>query len=73
MKFLSGCFARRIDNAIFITTGRLKSNQYREAREAKVLVIQGEEEIIRIANENNYPLFYLFEHNEEHSQQEFDE
>ncbi len=61
LKFLSGCFARRVDEAIFITTGKLRSDQYREAREAKVLVIQGREEITRIAKNNNLREFDLFE------------
>lgn len=65
LKFLSGCFARRVDDAIFITTGRLKTEQYREAREAKVLVIQGKDEITRIAKHNNYKKFDLFEDDEE--------
>jgi len=65
LKFLSGCFARRVDDAIFITTGRLKTEQYREAREAKVLVIQGEDEITRIARLNNFKIFDLFENAEE--------
>jgi len=73
LKFLSGCFSRRVDNAMFITTGKLKSEQYREAREAKVLVIQGKEEIIRIANDNNYSLFDLFEDNAENNQQDFED
>ena len=41
LKFLAGCFARRIDQAIFVTTGRLSGNQRREAGEAKVTVIEG--------------------------------
>jgi hypothetical protein len=49
LKFLAGCFARRIDNAIFVTTGRLTSEQRREAGEAKVVVIEGRDEIRRIA------------------------
>lgn len=61
LKFLSGCFARRVDSAIFITTGRLSSSQYREAREANVIVIQGKEEVTRLANQNNIDKFELFE------------
>ncbi len=60
LKFLSGCFARRVDNAIFITTGRLSSEQYREARESNVIVIQGKQEITRIAKENGIEKFELF-------------
>ncbi len=59
LKFLSGCFARRIDEAIFITTGRLRSEQYREARESNVLVIQGIEELKRIAEKYNYEIFKI--------------
>lgn len=72
LKFLSGCFARRVDNAIFITTGRLKSEQYREAREANVLVIQGKEEINRIAKKNNLKIFEYFE-NDEGNENEYNE
>ena len=61
LKFLSGCFARRVDLAIFITTGRLSSEQYREARESNVIVIQGEKEITRIAKLHKLNKFELFE------------
>ncbi len=61
LKFLSGCFARRVDSAIFITTGRLSSSQYREAREANVVVIQGRKEVTRLAKQNNIGKFELFE------------
>ncbi len=57
LKFMAGCFVRRIDKGIFITTGRLSSNQRREAGEGKILVIEGIEELNRIANEHNYELF----------------
>lgn len=60
LKFLSGCFARRVDLAIFITTGRLSSEQYREARESNVIVIQGEEEITRMAKLQKLKRFDLF-------------
>lgn len=73
LKFLSGCFARRVDDAIFITTGRLKTEQYREAREAKVLVIQGKDEITRIAKHNNFKKFDLFEDDEEVDNHQNDE
>jgi hypothetical protein len=52
LKFLSGCFSRRVDRAIFITSGKLTSEQRREADEANVIVIQGREEITRIAEQN---------------------
>jgi len=60
-KFLAGCFARRIDQAIFITTGRLTSEQRREAGEARVVVIEGRGEINRIAGRYNLEQFDLFE------------
>ena len=60
LKFLSGCFARRVDSAIFITIGRLSGAQYREAREANVIVIQGKEEIKRLAIQNSMGKFELF-------------
>lgn len=62
LKFLSGCFARRIDKAVFITTGRLTGEQRREAGEAKIVVIEGKVEIERIAHRfgiNPY-VFYNF-------------
>jgi Restriction endonuclease len=61
LKFLAGCFARRIDQTIFVTTGRLTSEQRREAGEANVLVIEGRDEIARIAKLHNVGLFNLFE------------
>lgn len=61
LKFLSGCFARRVDHALFITTGRLSSEQYREARESNVIVIQGRKEITRLAKMNGIEEFELFE------------
>ncbi len=60
-KFLAGCFARQIDQAVFITTGRLTSEQRREAGEARVVVIEGREEIKRIANIYRMEEFELFE------------
>ncbi|MEQ8426320.1 MAG: restriction endonuclease [Gammaproteobacteria bacterium] len=61
LKFLSGCFARRVDDALFITTGRLSTSQYREAREADVTVIQGKDEICRIAEKYKLNRFELFD------------
>ena len=49
LKFLSGCFTRQIEKAIFITTGQLTADQRREAQEANVTVIEGKKEIARIA------------------------
>lgn len=61
LKFLAGCFARQIDYAIFITSGRLTSEQRREAGEARVVVIEGRKEIGRIANLHGLKEFELFE------------
>lgn len=63
LKFLSGCFARRVSHAIFITTGKLSSSQYREARESNVLVIQGENSINELAIKYKLEKFELFKHN----------
>jgi hypothetical protein len=54
LKFLAGCFVRRIDEVIFITTGKLNSEQRREAGEAKITVIEGFEELNRISKLYNY-------------------
>jgi hypothetical protein len=60
LKFLSGCFARRVETAIFITTGRLSGEQRREAREASVIVIEGRQEISRLAKLYKLVKFDLF-------------
>jgi len=60
LKFLAGCFARRLDSAIFVTTGRLTSEQRREAGEARIVVIEGREEIKRIAQLYGIGEFDLF-------------
>lgn len=57
LKFLSGCFARRIGLAIFVTTGRLTGEQYREAVDANVIVLSGLEEINRQCAQHNIPPF----------------
>jgi hypothetical protein len=49
LKFLAGCFVRHIEEVIFITTGKLSSEQRREASEAKITVIEGFDELNRIA------------------------
>jgi hypothetical protein len=49
LKFLAGCFARRLDSAMFVTTGRLTGEQRREAQEAGVIVIEGRAEVARLA------------------------
>ncbi len=50
LKFLAGCFTRKIGKAIFITTGKLNGEQRREAGEAQVTIIEGKDEIIRLSN-----------------------
>ena len=57
LKFLAGCFVRQIDKAVFITTGRLTSEQRREAGEGKVMIIEGRDELNRIAKEYRYELY----------------
>jgi hypothetical protein len=49
LKFLAGCFARRLETAIFVTTGRLTGEQRREAQEARVVVVEGVAEVNRQA------------------------
>jgi hypothetical protein len=61
LKFLAGCFARRVEHGIFVTTGRLTTDQRREAGEARVVVIEGREEIARIAKTHGLKEFDLFE------------
>lgn len=41
LKFLAGCFSRRLDAAVFATTGKLTGEQRREAQEARVIVYRG--------------------------------
>jgi hypothetical protein len=57
LKFLAGCFVRHIENVIFITTGKLSSEQRREAGEAKITVIEGIEELNRIARLYKYKTY----------------
>ncbi len=61
LKFLSGCFARRVESAIFITTGKLTSEQRREAQEARITIVEGREEIVRLAKLHDIEPFDLFE------------
>jgi hypothetical protein len=56
-KFLAGCFTRRIDLAIFVTTGCLTGEQRREACEAGVIVIAGVAEIARVADHHGCSRF----------------
>lgn len=60
-KFLAGCFARRLSSSMFITTGRLSADQRREADEANVIVIEGREEVSRIAGLHGLERFDLLE------------
>jgi hypothetical protein len=61
LKFLSGCFTRRVESAIFVTTGKLTGEQRREAQEARITIVEGREEISRLANLHSIGLFELFE------------
>ena len=68
LKFLAGCFARRVEQAMFITTGRLTTDQRREAGEAAVTVIEGREEVGRIAKLHQMDEFDLFDDGREPEQ-----
>ena len=57
LKFLAGCFVRQIDKAIFITTGSLTSEQRREAGEGKIMIIEGIDELNRLAKKYNYDCY----------------
>ena len=57
LKFLAGCFVRHIEEVIFITTGKLSSEQRREAGEAKITVIEGIDELNRIAKLYKYKTY----------------
>lgn len=61
LKFLAGCFARRVDSAVFVTSGRLTGEQRREVAEAKVTVIEGRDEITRLARLHDLQGFSLFD------------
>jgi hypothetical protein len=50
LKFLAGCFTRKIDKAIFITTGKLNGEQRREAGEGQIAIIEGKDEINRLSD-----------------------
>jgi len=60
-KFLAGCFARKVNRTVFVTTGKLTSEQRREAGESEVVVIEGRDEVIRIAKQWGIKPFELFE------------
>jgi Restriction endonuclease len=49
-KFLAGCFLRGVDEGLFITTGRLTSEQRQDRDQARVTVIEGDE-LDRLAKE----------------------
>ena len=57
LKFLAGCFVRHIEEVMFITTGKLSSEQRRESSEAKITVIEGFDELNRIAALYNYKTY----------------
>lgn len=61
LKFLAGCFAHRVNQSIFITTGQLTNDQRREANEANVLIIEGRDEVARIAEQHGISKFDLFD------------
>lgn len=61
LKFLAGCFTRRVSAALLITTGRLTGAQRREAGEADVTVIEGRDEVTRIAGLHSVEAFDLFD------------
>lgn len=64
LKFLAGCFARRVGSAIFVTTGRLTGEQRREAQEAGVTVVEGVEELRRLTELHHMDPFELGEESE---------
>jgi hypothetical protein len=59
LKFLAGCYARRVDLGIFVTTGRLTGQQRREAAEAQVAVIDGYDELTRLSKRAGLAAFDL--------------
>jgi hypothetical protein len=64
LKFPAGCFSRRVDTGIFATSGKLLSEQRREAGEARVIVVEGREEISRIAQLHGIAAFVDFDTDE---------
>ena len=61
LKFLAGSFSRRLDAAVFVTTGKLTGEQRREAQEARVIVIEGRDEVSRLASQHGIDRFDLFD------------
>jgi hypothetical protein len=49
-QFLAGCPLRRSDRMIFITTGRVSAVQQREAQDAGIVVMAGEDTLKRVAS-----------------------
>jgi len=64
-KFLAGCFVRHVDLAYFITTGCLTGEQWREAGEAKVIVIAGRDQLCRIVKLNGIEEFYFLDEDDQ--------
>ena len=60
LKFLAGCFSRRVDTGVFVTSGKLLAEQRREAGEAQVIVMEGREEITRISGLYGIAVFDFF-------------
>jgi Restriction endonuclease len=57
LSFLAGCFERRVDRAIFVTTGQLSREQRQQAAAAGVTSIEGRKEVDRVAKEFALELF----------------
>lgn len=54
-QFLAESFICRLDHAIFITTGRISPAQWKEATQARVTIIEGVEQLQRIADTLEMP------------------
>ncbi len=48
-KFLAGCYLRNVVRALFVTTGSLNGKQHREASQSMIHVLEGREQITRVA------------------------
>lgn len=60
ISFLAGCFTRNLTKALFITTGRLTSNQLREVSESgRITILSGSAQISRLASKHNLAPFEL--------------
>jgi hypothetical protein len=51
--------------ALFVTTGKLTGEQRREAQEARVIVVEGRDEVTRLAAQQGISRFELFEAEEQ--------